>query len=298
MTKLEKSVVETLIQNYDQQEKTIVSQLHFEHKHGPTIGGFREEVWKEVFEHIVPKKFVVEQSVFFIDSNGDISKEVDLAIIDEMYTPYIFRKGKLKFIPIEAVAVAVECKSTSATKESLKCWVDRIMKLKTSRKAIARMHNGIVVENNEGISTQTATRPILIYCHLQGVHPKDKERFDFVVSANKEKQKIEIDCNPAGATLKQYYRTLNHADDSIALNLINEGNEFINDGDYKNNFSIDEYRVFKDGKEISLLSFNFMLNQLLMLINNPMLFPHKAYVDMFNREGSLSEKAGVDNRKT
>ena len=33
---------------------------------------------------------------------------------------------------------------------------------------------------------------------------------------------------------------------------------------------------------LSLLTFHFQLNQLLMLINNPMMFPHLAYVKMFD----------------
>ena len=41
--------------------------------------------------------------------------------------------------------------------------------------------------------------------------------------------------------------------------------------------------VNRKGENISLLSFNFQLNQLLMLINNPMLFPHREYVNMFRR---------------
>lgn len=46
--------------------------------------------------------------------------------------------------------------------------------------------------------------------------------------------------------------------------------------------SIQSYKVHnQDGENISLLSFNFQFNQLLMLINNPMLFPHQEYVNMF-----------------
>lgn len=36
-------------------------------------------------------------------------------------------------------------------------------------------------------------------------------------------------------------------------------------------------------EENVLLSLIFQLNQLLMVLNNPMLFPHRAYADMFNR---------------
>ena len=62
---------------------------------------------------------------------------------------------------------------------------------------------------------------------------------------------------------------------------------------------LDEYIIYRTGnngsdkEELSLMSFNFQLNQILMLINNPMLFPHLDYVEMFNgsrrKEGADSE---------
>ncbi|MFT8348561.1 DUF6602 domain-containing protein [Clostridium saccharoperbutylacetonicum] len=75
--------------------------------HGTTIGTQREVICKQLFEMIVPKKFVIEQSVFIIDSKGNVFHEVDLAIIDETYTPYIFRYGEIRFALIEAVSVVV-----------------------------------------------------------------------------------------------------------------------------------------------------------------------------------------------
>ncbi len=50
------------------------------------------------------------------------------------------------------------------------------------------------------------------------------------------------------------------------------------------NYTLDKYRVTgKDSKEkFSILTLTFQLNQLLMLINNPIQFPHLAYVEMFN----------------
>jgi hypothetical protein len=44
---------------------------------------------------------------------------------------------------------------------------------------------------------------------------------------------------------------------------------------------LSDLAVSNNGKESSLLTLIFQLNQLLMIINNPMLFPHKAYVEMF-----------------
>ena len=51
---------------------------------------------------------------------------------------------------------------------------------------------------------------------------------------------------------------------------------------------IEEYKVKNEIREYTLLSFIFQFNQMLMMINNPMFFPHKAYVDMFNK-GSKEE---------
>lgn len=279
-------MINNLIHNYMKEERSIVEQLYFKYKHGTTIGSFREEVWKEMFENIVPKKFVVEQSVFIIDSNGQVSNEVDLAIFDETYTPYIFRKGRLKFIPIEAVTVAVECKSSSAKPDKLEDWVESIENLKTSRKAIARMHTHIATELSKNSSTQTATRPILIYCSLEENPNSAAKRFDFVLRAEKVTGKISINYNEEQTKLKEWFKSLNHADKAIEEDLINTGKGFEDEEGKKNvNYDLDEYRIFNnDGVEVSLLSFNFMLNQLLMLINNPMLFPHMAYVNMFNKE--------------
>lgn len=106
------SSISKMVENYRNMEKSIVAQLLLETPaHHPTTGAYRENVRKSLFEMVVPRKFCIEQNVFIIDSFGYISKEVDLAIFDETYTPYIFNYGKIKFIPIEAVAVVVQCKS-------------------------------------------------------------------------------------------------------------------------------------------------------------------------------------------
>ena len=75
-------MINDIIHNYVSEERSMVSQLYFKYRnHGTTVGGFREDLWKEMFENIVPKKFVVEQSVFIIDSNGQVSKRSDYCYI-------------------------------------------------------------------------------------------------------------------------------------------------------------------------------------------------------------------------
>ncbi|MCB7540788.1 hypothetical protein LIZ09_03670 [Tyzzerella nexilis] len=269
--------MEKIKENYKRMETDYVNQLFFETSHGSTTGRYREQIWGKMFESIVPKKFVIEQSVFIIDSEGSISNEVDLAIFDEMYTPYVFRYEEIKFIPIEAVAAVVECKSTSMDKEALKNWTDSIEKLKTSEKSFVRINNGIVCGT---VKSQTATRPLRILCCLNQKH-KDLlgDCFDVTIRAGGEK--LEIEWSSKRESLYDWYTELNHAQggeeqDSKPLPQVK-------------NQKLDSYEVKLRGEKLSLMTFNFQFNQVLMLINNPMLFPHIAYAEMFN--GKIGEEA-------
>lgn len=281
-------VLQDIMQNYRNLEKSLVKQLFFVmHNHGVTVGGLREDIWKSLFEQIVPKKFKVERSVFIIDSNFDeespksgVSKEVDIAIFDESYTPYIFQFGRIKFIPIEAVAAVVECKSTNRNgktdkdRYALADWVDSIKQLKTCANSIARMATNISVEPP---ITQTATRPVIINCYLENKCDKGETRrlnklFDIVLRANEKEEKIYIEL-PNPIPLKEWFVELNLADqDSHNFASKNENmNQFKiqqkkDDDNYDKAFleamdrKLCKYTVkYKDSNdEISLLSFNFI----------------------------------------
>lgn len=291
-TSLEQKTIRSLINNYIQNEKTLINQLHFKIGHGTTIGGFREEIWRSMFEQIIPKKFVIERSVFIIDSEGKQSREVDLAIFDETYTPYIFHYGSIKFLPIEAVAVAIECKSTSFKQKDLKEWAQSIAQLKTSNDCCARTIPKIIYgKDGNSQTTQSATRPIRILCCLCDTSISEQlesgdNLFDFVIRATEKKTELTIEIDDTKHSLSDWYVELNHAQTDhekkgeIASKNISK-------------ISIDDYKVYSGKKPVSLLTLNLQLNQLLMLINNPLLFPHMAYVNMFNNcviEGQTDEK--------
>ncbi len=274
--------------NYLLTEQEYVTRLTKTHGiHKPTIGKYRENAWKELFQSLIPKKFVIEQSICIIDSSFrndgsqiGISPEVDLAIIDETYTPYIFHCDNLKLVPIEAVAVAIECKSgNDRTVE----WNQRIDDLKTSASSIARIATGIAFG---GTTTQKSTRPIKILCTIdKGLN---KDLFDICLIANKDELSLTVLFNDSITDLYKAYYSLNHHT-SFDCTFDEYKSAF-----YKENSKAEESIESLKGKSLkclnipgeSLLSFNFQLNQLLMLINNPLLFPHQAYVDMFNEKES------------
>lgn len=76
---------------------------------------------------------------------------------------------------------------------------------------------------------------------------------------------------------------MNHADDWQKEQIKDKEGGNINDGSKLEKIELKEYQVKGKDGDISLLSFNLQLNQLLMLFNNPMPFPHRAYSEMFNK---------------
>lgn len=271
-------IIKNIKENYAKMEEEIVNQLYFAGHHGSTVGRYRERIWNEMYKNILPKKFVIEQSVFLVDSQGKVSNEVDLAIFDETYTPYIFRYDDLKFIPIEAVAVVVECKSTSINDEQIEAWVQSISELKTSpsQRSFVRTINGITFGS---APSQSATRPLRILCCLNNKYEEEMSKlFDVVIRAQEDEKKLNITWSKKQDTLFDWYWCLNHAEET-------KTDEKIPGREEAEKHNLDNYKVSSGNSErsLSLMTFNFQLNQILMLINNPMLFPHLDYVKMFNR---------------
>ena len=289
-----KMAIRNIIKNYKLLESSIVSQLNFGYeKHWTTTGNHREMIWKSIFEQMIPAKFSVAQGVFIIDSKKNISREADLAIFDETYTPYIFKYGELKFLPIEAVAAVIECKSGNLNPKVLKNWSDSIDKLETGINAITRLNGHIDFgefadekTDKDGKKhtlkyTQTSTRPIKILCHMSE-SDKAQEHFDLTIRANNGNLKIYESNN--FQQLSNIYKELNHHKPlETKKDIAKLFGKDIKFSDY----AVDYQVVKKDSEEIqvqgevTLMSLMFKLNQILMLINNPIFFPHRAYVDMF-----------------
>lgn len=315
--------IKDIKENYLKMEREIVTQLNYNvSNHRLTAGTYREEIWADFFRRIVPKKFNIARSVFIIDSNENISKEVDIAIYDEQYTPYIFNYGLIKFIPIEAVAAVVQCKSRALDKENLLNWIKSINKLQTSNDSIVRLAGYIHVGRESSCkATQTATSPIKVLCHIPTDETSkdnicDKERFNIVIEAYENSKLSEeqnqssteyngnLKINFSDKNLFDVLKNYNHADKEDANKEDNaekqeknkKCNEQVDEESVNSTLGkkesvnptlekkeIEQYKVKDEIREYTLLSFIFQFNQMLMMINNPMFFPHKAYVDMFNK---------------
>lgn len=77
--------------------------------HPGTKGDATEENWRRVLEEFLPNRYGVG-SAFIIDSNGDVSEQIDIAIFDRQYSPLFFEQNGVNFIPVESVYAVCEVK--------------------------------------------------------------------------------------------------------------------------------------------------------------------------------------------
>lgn len=80
--------------------------------HPVTKGDESELCWAEMLEMYLPKRYSIEKKAVIIDSNGDCSDQIDIVIHDRQFSPFIFNKGTIKYIPAESVYSIFEAKQT------------------------------------------------------------------------------------------------------------------------------------------------------------------------------------------
>ena len=81
-------------------------------KHPVGNGDNSEGGWKGFLNNILPKKYGVDNG-YVIDSEGNISEQIDVIIYDNLYSPYIMSSGSgVKYIPAESVYAIIEIKPT------------------------------------------------------------------------------------------------------------------------------------------------------------------------------------------
>jgi len=316
--KARKKVIEKIKENYNRLNKSMIEEINLSSTHGGLSGSFREESWVKFFRNIIPKKFSLAQGVMIIDSNGKISREVDIAIFDESYTPYIFNYNSLKFIPIEAVACVIESKSKIKNekdiKDSLKKWARKIDELEANPTGISRVIQGLAIGlTNEN---QQRTHPLKILVSLYDKSSKTEETtfltemgesFDIIIYSVDGGKKFELSIPNEEKDLGWWNRRLNNYSEEV-IEKENEGVELVQSKDRDKVFKRNLFENFikennkKENRrclgfnekgmltntlkdlEITdneILSLTLQLNQLLMLINNPMMFPHFAYAKLF-----------------
>lgn len=77
--------------------------------HPSSKGDSLENVWIEWLRKYMPNRYSIDKAIV-IDSDGQMSDQIDLVIYDQQYTPFVFTQNGIHFIPAEGVYAVFEVK--------------------------------------------------------------------------------------------------------------------------------------------------------------------------------------------
>ena len=97
--------------------------------HSGELGTGREEIIREFLRGYLPKRFGVSTG-FVFDSHGNVSRQIDVIINDNLMAPQFEAIGGKKFFPCESVVCVGAIKSSLTSRRSIKKTLDNLTSVK------------------------------------------------------------------------------------------------------------------------------------------------------------------------
>jgi hypothetical protein len=75
--------------------------------HPGAKGTASELHWLTMLNNYLPERYFVDQA-FVLDSDGNLSDQIDIVIYDRQYSPFLFNQHFVKYVPAESVYAVLE----------------------------------------------------------------------------------------------------------------------------------------------------------------------------------------------
>ena len=99
--------IQTLFEGLQKQMEAQLNTNRENILHPSSKGDSLENVWIEWLRSYMPNRYC---KAIVIDSDGQLSDQIDLVIYDQQYTPFVFTQNGIHFIPAEGVYAVFEVK--------------------------------------------------------------------------------------------------------------------------------------------------------------------------------------------
>lgn len=146
---------------FDNLEKSLYNDMSIRIQHNLEDGKYREYLVTKILKKIIPSKYSITNG-FIIDSENNISKEIDVIIYDRNYVPPFFDET-YTVVPIEAVIAVIQVKTT-LTSATLK---DSIKNLNSIDCLISKTGGKIISANGTSITEKRYIMPYKIIISYQ-----------------------------------------------------------------------------------------------------------------------------------
>lgn len=104
--------LETILGNLHKDIERRLATARDSFGHTTTKGDATENVWLELFQRYLPKRYQAERA-HVVDSEGEFSLQIDVVIFDRQYSPFIFDFEGQKVVAAESVYAVFEAKQTA-----------------------------------------------------------------------------------------------------------------------------------------------------------------------------------------
>lgn len=110
-------------------------------EHPGTSGAATESGWRSLVESYLPTRYKVDDG-FVLDSEGNVSQQIDLLILDRQYSPVLFETEGQRYFPAESVYGVFEIKQ-EMSKENVDYAAGKIASVRDlHRTSVAITHAG------------------------------------------------------------------------------------------------------------------------------------------------------------
>lgn len=123
--------------------------------HPTAKGDATEDRWISTLGEFLPRRYGVGR-VFAIDSSGQQSQQIDVAIFDQQYSPLLFEQDGLHFVPVESIYAVFEVKPT-LNKSHVEYARDKVASVRALHRTSVQIHHAGGIYQPQ----DPATKPIL-----------------------------------------------------------------------------------------------------------------------------------------
>ncbi|MBP1154642.1 MULTISPECIES: DUF6602 domain-containing protein [unclassified Paenibacillus] len=167
--------------------------------HPTTKGDSFEINWIKWLKVYLPKRYQVDRA-FLIDSQNNISDQIDVVIYDQQYTPFVFNQDGAVYIPAESVYAIFEVKP-----ELNKQYIEYAgQKTKSARQLI---RTSAPIHHAGGILPPKAHSKIIsgILCLESSWNPPLGDSFENVIKSLDVEEQLDIGCALKSGSFRTVY---------------------------------------------------------------------------------------------
>jgi hypothetical protein len=156
--------------------------------HPTTKGDASEQVWLELFQGYLPKRYQAERA-HVVDSNGEFSNQIDIVIFDRQYSPFIFDFQGQKIVAAESVYAVFEAKQTATA--------SYVVAAQDKARSVRRLHRtSLPIPHAGGTYPPKPLPPILggLLTFESDWNPPLGDSLKTVLEAGVDERRLDIGC--------------------------------------------------------------------------------------------------------